>query len=327
MNILFCSVGRRAELLKNARKSMNKEGRIVATDMSNNAPGLYFADSFYIVPSIKDDHYIDAILDICREENIDVVCTLIDPEIKLLAKNKEKFDSLGVLLLVPSLETSEICFDKYKMYVYLTSNGIKTIKTYDNIEEVDTALKKGKINFPVFVKPRKGSGSVGARTVESLAELYEAYNKDKTLIVQEHMGTAIDIDADIYVDTISHKASSIFTKKKLETKIGGANKTISFKDENLTKFLIEVVNMFSFNGPIDVDVFYKDGQYYVSEINPRFGGAYLHAFGAGVDFFHMISKNAKGIENEPAFSQYEENIAMLMYDSVVIRKINSNEDN
>ncbi|NLN72574.1 MAG: carbamoyl phosphate synthase, partial [Thermoplasmatales archaeon] len=59
---------------------------------------------------------------------------------------------------------------------------------------------------------------------------------------------------------------------------------------------------------------------YLSEINPRFGGAYLHAYGAGVDFIKLIENNANGIENEPVFGDYEDDVVMMMYDSVVIRK-------
>ena len=69
-----------------------------------------------------------------------------------------------------------------------------------------------------------------------------------------------------------------------------------------------------------MDFFYRDGQYYLSEINPRFGGAYLHAYGAGVDFIKLIEKNLKGEANEPHFGDYEEGVVMMMYDSVVIKK-------
>lgn len=75
-----------------------------------------------------------------------------------------------------------------------------------------------------------------------------------------------------------------------------------------------------FNGPLDMDFFYQDGKYYLSEINPRFGGAYLHAYGAGVDFVKLIAENVKGIENQEIIGNYEEDVVMMMYDSVVIRK-------
>ena len=131
----------------------------------------------------------------------------------------------------------------------------------------------------------------------------------------------VDLDADVYIDTISHNAVSAFSKRKLETKIGGASKTISFKDEKLFSFIREITSLLKFNGPVDMDFFYQDGTYYLSEINPRFGGAYLHAYGAGVDFIKLIMNNLNGVENIPSFGDYEENVVMMMYDSVIIKKI------
>ena len=68
-------------------------------------------------------------------------------------------------------------------------------------------------------------------------------------------------------------------------------------------------------------LWYRDGRYYLSEVNPRFGGAYLHAYGAGVDFIKLIENNLNGVENKPRFGDYEEGVVMMMYDSVVIQKI------
>ena len=110
----------------------------------------------------------------------------------------------------------------------------------------------------------------------------------------------------------------MFSKKKLSTTIGGANKTISFKDEKLFDFINTFIPLFEFNGPIDADFFYKDGVYYLSEINPRFGGAYLHAYGAGVDFVKLIENNLQGKANKESVGNYDENVVMMMYDSVVI---------
>ncbi len=67
-----------------------------------------------------------------------------------------------------------------------------------------------------------------------------------------------------------------------------------------------------------MDFFIKDGEYYLSEINPRFGGAYLHAYGAGVDFIKLILNNIQGIENGENIGDYDEDIIMMMYDDVVI---------
>lgn len=131
--------------------------------------------------------------------------------------------------------------------------------------------------------------------------------------------TGTDLDADVYVDLKRNEVVSIFSKKKLSTTIGGANKTISFKDEQLVELIKKIADGLQLYGPNDMDFFYENGTYYLSEINPRFGGAYLHAYGAGVDFIKLILNNLKGIENEPRFGDYEDDVVMMMYDSVVVK--------
>ena len=319
MNILFCSAGRRVELLKDFRQSMDSGDRIVAADLSDLAPALYVADAHYLVPRIDDPIYLDIILDICRKEKINAVTTLIDPEIELLAKNRARFEEIGVEVLAPYAETAELCFDKYKMYQYLTAQGVPTPDTWGDYASAIEAIESGSLAFPVFVKPRTGSGSVGARKVQDAETLKALCEADASLIIQRLMHG--DLDADVYIDTISHKAVSAFSKRKLETKIGGASKTVSFKDEKLFDFIQKIADLLKFNGPVDMDFFYQDGTYYLSEVNPRFGGAYLHAYGAGVDFIKLIKNNLNGIANAPVFGDYEENVVMMMYDSVVITKL------
>lgn len=321
MNLLFCSVGRRCELLKDFRKTLGDKVKLVVTDNSPYAPALEFADVSYQVPLIRDPAYIPMILEICRKEQIDAVTTLIDPEIAILAENREAFEALGVTVLAPDRETAGLCFDKYEMAKFLTGRGIPTIQTYGSFGEFQTAYGEGRIRFPVFVKPRTGSGSVGARRVDTYEMLEEVTAADTSLIIQELM-TGEDLDADVYVDTVSHEPIAIFSKRKISTTIGGANKTISFKDGKLFDFVREALKAFHFNGPLDMDLFYQDGRYYLSEINPRFGGAYLHAYGAGVDFPAYIYHNIKEkTANDDHTGAYDENVVMMMYDSVVIKKL------
>lgn len=318
MNLLFCSVGRRGELIKDFKRSMPDGSQVIATDNNCYAPALYFADRHYIVPLITAPEYLDVLLRICKDEKIDAITTFIDPEICFLAEKRQEFEKRGIIVLAPEKKTAELCFDKYKFYQFLLERNIPTVKTYGSIKEFELAFKEKEIAFPVFVKPRSGSGSVGARKINTYQELAYAVQEDKTLIIQELMeGT--DLDADVYIDTVSHKAVSAFLKKKLSTRIGGANKTISFKDEKLFEMIEKICRNFDFYGPVDMDFFYQNGTYYLSEINPRFGGAYLHAYGAGVDFVKLIEKNISGKENEPGFGEYDNDIVMMMYDSVVIK--------
>ena len=293
-NIMFCSCGRRAQLFRYLKESLQDTCQIIATDNSNIAPALYLADRQYLVPRIDDPNYVQAVLDVFEKE--------------------------GILVLAPSKETARHCFDKYDMFQYLHQNNIRTVLTYDSLEHFNEGYAKGEIRFPVFIKPRTGSGSVGIHKCDTREEL-EAYFREGEFdyIIQEFMDGG-DCDADVYIDCFSHQPVAAFSKRKLETKIGGANKTISFKDPKLFAFIKEICKVLEFNGPVDMDFWYKDGEYYLSEVNPRFGGAYLHAYGAGVDFFKLIQRNMEGKTNEEQFGNYDDDVLMMMYDSVVIVK-------
>ena len=319
-NILFCSVGRRARLLMDFRKSMNGCGKIVATDLSPVAPALFFADETYLVPRIDDPGYFDKVLEICKKSDIKAITTVIDPEIEILASHREELAERGILPLCPAAWTAHLCFDKYEMFKHLQSKGVRTVLTYNSLEGLKEGLEKGEVSFPVFMKPISGSGSVGIGKVNNWEEAVEKFNDGKfTYIIQELM-TGGDCDADVYVDCISHKSVAAFSKKKIESRIGGASKTISFKDPKLFDFIRQVCSVLELNGPCDMDFFIKDGEYYLSEINPRFGGAYLHAYGAGVDFIKLILNNIHGVENQSIIGQYDEDVIMLMYDDVVITR-------
>lgn len=318
--ILFCSCGRRVQLLQFMKESLGEGCRIVATDLQATAPALYVADTHHLVPPISSPHYLPTVMEFAQNEGVQAVTTLIDPEIEILARHRSEFEKLGILVLVPDAETAHLCFDKYEMYSHLMAHGIRTTLTYDTMEHFREGLDKGEIGFPVFIKPRTGSGSVGAHKCETLEELEAYWQEGKySYIIQEFMASG-DCDADVYIDCISHRPVAAFSKRKIETKIGGASKTISFKDPKLFDFIRKICKVFTFYGPVDMDFWYKDGEYYLSEINPRFGGAYLHAYGAGVDFFRLIQRNMQGKENAENIGDYDEDIVMMMYDSVVIKR-------
>ena len=74
----------------------------------------------------------------------------------------------------------------------------------------------------------------------------------------------------------SGEVASIFTKKKLKMRTGETDKAVSFKDEKLFELIKEFVDRAGYRGQIDIDIFDINGEYYISEVNPRFGGGYPH---------------------------------------------------
>lgn len=319
-NILCGNVGRRGRLMRDFKDYLAGKGNLIATDNWSVAPALFLADKQYMVPKISSPDYMPTVMDICLKEDVKAITTFIDPEIEILSMNEHLFKEKGILPLCPSLKSAKLCFDKYSMYLYLKDKGMRTVLTYHSLADFKMGLRNGDISFPVFIKPISGSGSVGAQRVNSMEELETLFLDNKFDYIIQELMTGGDCDADVYVDCISHKPVSAFSKRKIETRIGGASKTISFKDSKLFAFIEEVCSVLELNGPCDMDFFYKNGEYYLSEINPRFGGAYLHAYGAGVNFLKYILNNIDGKENYSEIGQYEEGVLMLMYDDVVIVK-------
>ena len=104
MNVLILSCGTRNKIIQYMKKELAREGMVIATDMSPNAPALYEADKYYLVPRMTEPGYLEVILDICRKEKIDGVFSLIDPELSLLAEHEERFGELGVRVIGSSYE-------------------------------------------------------------------------------------------------------------------------------------------------------------------------------------------------------------------------------
>ena len=130
-----------------------------------------------------------------------------------------------------------------------------------------------------------------------------------------------EIGADVYIDMLSNEVVSIFTKKKILMRAGETDKAVSFKDSKLFSLIERFANEAGFNGQIDIDIFDIDGAYYISEVNPRFGGGYPHAYECGCDHMTLIKNNLLGIENSKIIGQYEDGVYMMKYNEVMARKI------
>lgn len=319
MNILITSAGTRDKVVQYFKKEFEGIGNVIATDMSDLAPAIYEADGYHLVPRIDDPKYIDRLLEICKEEKIDCLFALIDPELSLIAKNKEKFLEIGVTPLISNYDAVELAFDKYEMFKYLRNNGVKTAKTYISKDEFYKDLDAGKIDFPVFVKPYKVSASININKVNTKDEIDTLFEVNDDLIIQEFMDGQ-EIGADIYVDPISKKVVSIFTKEKIKMRAGETDKARSFKDDKLFEIIKNVVEKIGYSYMIDMDVFRVNGEYYISEINPRFGGGYPHAYESGVNFPKLIINSMNGIENKNEIGNYDEDIYMMKYNEVKIIK-------
>ncbi len=324
MNLLILSAGTRNKVVQYFKKELGNEGKVIATDCSNLAPAVYDADRFYLVPRITAPDYLDTILDICRKEDIKGVFSLIDPELSMLAKERERFLAVGATPIVSPYELVETCFDKYRMYRMLCGMQIPTGKCYIEKEEFYQGLQKGEISYPVFVKPVKGSASININKVYSDKEIEVLFSLYDDLMIQEYMdGT--EYGADVYVDMLTGKCTSVFLKEKIKMRAGETDKSVSVKDEKLFALIEKFVEKCGFCGMIDIDLFKVKDTYYISEVNPRFGGGYPHAYECGVNMPEQVIRNLRGESNRDSVGCYRAGICMMKYNEITVRDMNDME--
>ena len=320
MNFLILAAGTRNKVVQYFKRTFEGVGTVIATDASELGPAIYEADRYYIVPYITEPGYIDVILGICEKEHIDGVLSLIDPELSLLAENEEKFKAVGTTVVGSSYDLCEMALDKMQMYQWLVAHGYNCARSWIDKEEFYSVLDAGKVSFPVFVKPYRGSASINISKVYDKETIEYLFAHHSGLMIQEFLDGQ-EIGADVYIDLISNEVVSIFTKKKLLMRAGETDKAVSFKDPELFALIEKFVKEAGYRGQIDIDIFEINGEYYISEVNPRFGGGYPHAYESGCDHMRLILNHLSGVVNEKNIGAYEEGIYMMKYNEVkIIRK-------
>lgn len=313
MNILFTCAGRRTYLLKYFKENLSEGDMIIATDMQLSAPALQVADVKLQVPAVYDSNYIDITLDICKKYKVNALISLNDLELPILANNKHLFEELGVKVIVSSPEVIDICFDKYKTAQWIESIGLKSPKTYIRLEDAKKALETGEISFPLFMKPRWGSGSIGLESISDMEDLDIYYNilmkkikktilatasiGNEYILIQEKL-TGNEYGLDVMNDLDGNNVG-VSVKRKLAMRSGETDKAITLDLPDVKQMGERIGKELRHIGNLDVDIMQRaNGDYCILELNPRFGGGFPFSYEAGVNLPKAIIEWLKGKDTD-----------------------------
>jgi carbamoyl-phosphate synthase large subunit len=330
MNILFTCVGRRKYLVDYFKAETDFVSKVVGADMSNTAPALAGCDSWHILPSIYDSLYVDKILDVCKEENINILISLNDMELPILAKSRARFDALGVRLVLAHDAAIDICSDKYSTYIFCKENKIPSPITFIDLGKALQSITDKTINYPLIVKPRWGSASFGLYIVENESELKEAYEVCKKALSNSYLAKFKGSDDDVLIqEFINGKEYGVdifndmdqtykgaVCKEKLSMRAGETDKAITVEANRFTEFARIVGERLKHVGNLDCDFLEKDGQLYLLELNPRFGGGYPFSHEAGANLVKALLLSLSGRSNEIVIT-YEINRVFAKCDTIV----------
>lgn len=303
--ILFTSIGRRVELVQEfflAAQSLNYNLEIYGADITDTAPALSFCDHTVIVPRIKDELYIPALLECCQKNRIDVLIPTIDTDLLVLSQNKKVFEDIGTIVLVSDEEKIAICRDKRLTSDYFESVGLAAPTPVDD-------YKKYNAGFPAFIKPKDGSSSIFAYKVENQQELESFVRQVPDYIIQPFVeGTEYTVD--VFCD-FDGNPIYITPRVRLAVRAGEVLKTKISQDEVIIDEINRLLSDYKPCGPITVQLIRQNGtgkDYYI-EINPRYGGGAPLTMKAGANSAVALLKLLNG-ENINYFPKAAEDCAV-----------------
>ncbi len=296
MNILLTSVGRRAYMVKYFQEVLAGTGEVHVCNSDELTVAFQYADKSVISPLIYDDDYIPFLLEYCKKEKIDILISLFDIDLLMLAKHKSEFLAIGTRVIVSDEEFVSVCNDKWKTYLFLKENGFNVPKTYLSIREVMGAIDAGILQYPIIVKPRFGCGSIAMSVAEDEMSLlyyfsrntravknsylkYESESVDDKIIFQEFLhGQEHGVDC---INDLNGNFVNAIVKKKLAMRAGETDIAETVDCPEIYETAKKIAGLSKHIGNVDMDVFMVDGKPYVLEMNARFGGGYPFSHIAG----------------------------------------------
>jgi len=165
-----------AALLRSLRENGEREVRLVGTDRSAGAIGRHLCDAFHVVPPGADPGFADAMLEVCRGEEVSVVLPQSSFDLLGLAEAKERFTEQGVAAMVSSPEAIRRSNDKADSYAMLDAIGVSgpAWRRVRGGEAVAAAVHE--LGYPerdVCLKPVFSSGTRGFRVLSASADRRE----------------------------------------------------------------------------------------------------------------------------------------------------------
>jgi carbamoyl-phosphate synthase large subunit len=300
--VLFTCAGQRVDIVS----AFARAGAItVAADADEFAPALYHADRKALVPRIADPGYIPALAALVREHEVRLVVPLTDLDQALLAANR---DALApALALVPDATVCETMGDKYRAHLFFEEHGIPTPRSWLPADVPADA------RYPVLVKVREGFGSRHIYRAGDASELafFLRYTTVESFVQELCLGHEISID--VFCD-LDGRCLNAIPRSMIQSKGGESIKGMSLRDPVLVAHGARVAETVGIVGPACIQCFREpDGTLPVTDVNPRFGGAFPLPLAAGSRYPELALALARGERPEPQLGQFREGIVMTRF--------------
>lgn len=313
MNVLITAASRRVALIQSFQQSIRRlglTGKVITTDNNTLSPGLYLSDKHYVVPLTSHPDYISIIHQLCKQEAVSLVIPTIDDELPLFGGLIDEFARQGIHVSVSRAEVGTICNDKYKTFIFLNQKGLPTATTF-----LPKDLRFEHLQYPLFLKPRFGRGSVGAHPIHNERELRFFLEYVEGPIVQEFLyGREFTIDV---LADFNSRIISVVPRERLWIRAGVVDRGRTVRHTGLIRMGERVAETLGIRGAVNIQCKLDQEEINIIEINPRFSGGIPLTVAAGGDFSTWLIQMVLGEHVTPRIGDFIDGLTMSCYESCI----------
>lgn len=310
LNVLVTAGSRRVPLVRafhRALRAIGAFGSVVVADVDPLSPAVHVADRAYQVPLSSDPGYVDEIAAICHRERIGLIVPTIDEELPLFGGMRDAFAAMGVRIASSSREVAELCNDKFDLCRSLRTRGLPAAQSYlPSHLPPDLAL-------PLFIKPRRGRGSVGAHRLRTRRELEFFLDYVEEPVVQEFLDGA-EYTIDMLCD-FDGRPLSVVPRERVVIRSGVTDRGRTTNDRALIDLGLACARTLSFAGAVNIQCRVTSRGPVIFEINPRFSGGIPLTIAAGADFPRMLVDLTLGRPVPAQIGRFRAGLWMTSYES------------
>lgn len=320
LNVLISCAGKQYPLVKSFIDALEGQGKVIVSDINKFASSMAIADIPIESPRFTDENYSEWCLKVCKNYNVGLWISLIEEELLLLEDLRNSLLELGCMLVGAPKERIKKALDKRYYKSFLAEYGLKVPDTW-TLEELkdETIVLEG--NY--IVKARHGRGSRGIiKSVNSpfLVDIAKSKEYSNQWIAQKM------IDGDVYcIDVINDLEGKFVTSLIRKRLIMGNQETDVAETvfcEDIHRIAEKLAIAIKHQGCMDVDIVKNGDDYFVIDLNVRFGGSHIFSLMTGANIPAALIAWRKGKNPNPNWFKHIEGEILTRYSTVAAIKSN-----
>jgi carbamoylphosphate synthase large subunit len=263
------------------------------TNQSELVTSSVWADHFIQVAPSSSGLFLEQFGQLLAEHRNAKVYPAVNSDFDALMRLKTNGAHWHADFVLPAEHTVSIASDKIELARILSGLGVKTPRSFsaDDVRSSKTPEK-------MFMKPRNGFGSRGARPISSSEAMTLPTDALAANVFQEVCdGPEVTVDA--FHDAVTGDSISV-CRERLEVKSGVCTKARLFLDKFLDAIAIRIGEFLEIRGSFCFQVMRSGGDWIVTDVNLRPGAGTALSCAIGADFFaamHATRCGQQGIKH------------------------------